>query len=718
MNSTPPHPVDPRPPPGSYAETRDAGELPPARPLRVPDVAQRGWPSASTRSGRVASGDARRQGELLRKHAPDLADPDAAIRLIREIAPQRFFAGVTHPGTRDALAARLPQHPAELVTGADAIVSRPDAPARRGGHDFGDAEVSGDDRRVGEQRRHQWLVRLAQAWSLTGDERYARVCANAIDTWIERNPPGIGVNGARGDDASLQLIAWCWTLMLLRDSPVISPARVHRLLTAIWVLATGVERHLSHAGPRNIDLTSQALGLFYTSTLFREFREAARWRELSIRTLVAESEAQICEDGVHVEQSTCCHRYSIDTHLHVLLLAERNGIALPAPVHQRVRRMLEFLLAVRQTDGTIPSIGDDDGRTLFPLTDRATADSRGVFAVAATIFGRGDFAWAAGGLAPEVLWLMGPDGARAFDAIDATPPTSEASRVFPSGGYAVMRSGWEPAAHQVMVDFGPIGGPGSAGHGHADLLSIQCTIFGEPCLVDAGSDASTDDPRWREFFRSATVHSTIMIDGVNQAEPVGQVGWRNQPRARLRHWHSAPAFDFLDAEHDGYLSLPDPVVHRRRVVFIKPGYWILVDDLSGAARHQVDLAFQFGSLDLTLGTHPWARAQTPGGRVLWISPFPSAPAHSSLTCGQLAPLRGWISREYGERQPAPMLNYRYDVALPWRIVTLLLPDRQGLAVPPVVRAIYDDAGRPTGLAFERPRRVVRFNDRAVSVARK
>ncbi len=96
-----------------------------------------------------------------------------------------------------------------------------------------------------------------------------------------------------------------------------------------------------------------------------------------------------------------------------------------------------------------------------------------------------------------------------------------------------------------------------------------------------------------------------------------------QPRVRLREWHSTPEFDFLDAEHDGYLSLPDPVVHRRRVIFVKPGYWILVDDLSGAARHQLDLTVPVWPVErrprpLTRGRVP----QTPSGRVLWICPFP------------------------------------------------------------------------------------------------
>jgi len=257
----------------------------------------------------------------------------------------------------------------------------------------------------------------------------------------------------------------------------------------------------------------------------------------------------------------------------------------------------------------------------------------------------------------------------------------------------------------------------SGGHGHADLLSIQCSVFGEPCLIDAGTYSYTGEPQWRDYFRSTAAHSTVMVDGMSQAEPAGPFGWHGQPRVRLREWHSTPEFDFLDAEHNGYLSLADPVAHRRRVIFVKPGYWILVDDLSGSARHQLDLTFQFAPLNVALSIHPWARAETANGRVLWICPFPSGPVQPALKCGEVSPISGWISEGYGDRQAAPMLIYSFGVSLPWRIVTLLLPDRQAQASPPSVRAIYDDTGQPTGIAFDRPRRIVRFSDRAVSVER-
>jgi hypothetical protein len=180
-----------------------------------------------------------------------------------------------------------------------------------------------------------------------------------------------------------------------------------------------------------------------------------------------------------------------------------------------------------------------------------------------------------------------------------------------------MRNQWDDDASQMIVDIGPLGCPGSSGHGHADLLSVQCAIFGEPCLVDGGNFCYTPDSEWRDFFRSTASHSTLVIDGRTQSEPAGPFAWRERPRVRLREWHSSPELDFLDAEHDAFSRRGDPIVHRRRILFVKPRYWILVDDLVGTSTHQVDLTFQFAPLQVALGPDRWARVETPRGHALW-----------------------------------------------------------------------------------------------------
>jgi uncharacterized heparinase superfamily protein len=714
------------------------------RDLRVAELAYRGWQEASKWLERVAPIELPDPPEtLLRRHAPELAHGEAAIRILRDAAPVRFFAGAEQTTTPVLIAGRLPEHTIDVVAYADNLLKRrfdlltyrtlwfgdpidwhlDPLRSRRAPLvawsliDVHDPAIVGDSRLIWELNRHQWLVSLAQAWTVTGSEEYAGACIKTIDAWLDANPPGIGINWANNAEVALRAIAWCWTVLLIREARAVSAAWLPRMFAGLWLHATHIRRYLSYYHSTNTDLICEALGLFYIATVFPEFRDADRWREVALRILASECDAQVCRDGVHFERATCYQRYIADAYLHFALLARRNGIELPEFVSERVQQMMDFLVAIRRPDGVLPALGDDDGGGLLPLERRVPGDARGLFGVAATHFGRRDFAWAADGLAPEVLWLMGGEGMRAFETLRPSPPTTGPSFVFPSGGYASMRSDWTSDAHHAMVDIGPIGCPVSGGHGHADLLSIQCSVFGEPCLVDAGTYCYTGEPPWRDYFRSTAAHSTVIVDGASQAEPAGPFGWHGQPRVKLREWHSTPEFDFLDAEHNGYLSLADPVGHRRRVIFVKPGYWILVDDLTGSARHQLDLTFQFAPLPVVLGAHPWARAETPNGRVLWVCPFPFGPVQPALKCGEVSPISGWISEGYGARRAAPMLIYSFGVSLPWRIVTLLLPDRQGLTSPPSVRAIYDDAGQPTGVAFDRPRRIVRFNDRAVSVER-
>jgi hypothetical protein len=138
---------------------------------------------------------------------------------------------------------------------------------------------------------------------------------------------------------------------------------------------------------------------------------------------VEESGRRILPDGICFEQATCYQRYTAEIGLHLLLLGRRAGVAVPRAVGERLQRLLDTLLVLRRPDGAMPSIGDADGGWLLPLSRRAPDDLRGVFAPAAVLFSRRDYAWAAGGPAPEVPWLLGAEAQGRFDALSpALPP--------------------------------------------------------------------------------------------------------------------------------------------------------------------------------------------------------------------------------------------------------------------------------------------------------
>jgi hypothetical protein len=546
-----------------------------------------------------------------------------------------------------------------------------------------------------ELSRQQWLVGLGQAYRLTGDERYAEAAVHAFEHWLRANPPGIGINWASSLEASLRIISWCWTFVLLRDSEALSPARFEAALQAIWIHATHVERHLSRYFSPNTHLTGEALGLFYAGILFPELQRAARWRATGARVLVAENRRQIYPDGVHFELTTCYQRYMVETYLHFLVLARRNAVPVPADVEVRARLMTDFLVTVRRPDGTVPQIGDGDGGSLMPLSRRGPEDFRGVFATAAALWGRPDHAWAAAGAAPETLWMLGEAGLMALLAIEPSPPARPASRLFPDAGYVVMRSGWDEEAHQLLFDAGPMGCPLTAGHGHADLLSIQCAAFGETFLVDPGTGTYANGDDWRPFFRGTMAHSTVTLDRQDQARPLGPFLWDRRPRARLLSWRTDSHLEVADGEHQAYDRLLDPVRHRRRILFVENSFWVVIDDLQGAAPHGVEIRFQFAPLPTTLEGEGWVRARG-RRRALLVCAWAVRPLSVRVAEGRTAPPEGWFSGAYGQREPAPMVIYDASGPLPLRVATLIMPLPTPDGPRPDARVVIEGE-RPSGL---------------------
>jgi hypothetical protein len=637
--------------------------------------------------------------------------PSAPPRLevFQELAPLRFFAGASDERV-PALFAELEPTARERVVAAaedvclgrfdllgykalwfgDPIDWRLDPVSGRRAPDVHWSLIDaldpalGDSKVIWELGRQQYLVTLGVAYRSSGDERYARAFVQLVQAFLRENPAGWGMQWASALEVSLRLIAWCWALLLFRRSAALTPGVFGEIAAGIAQHAAHVERYLSRHFSPNTHLTGEALGLFYAGVLFPERKAASRWRELGLATLERQIERQVLADGVYFEQSTGYQRYTIEIYLHLLLLAARNGLRLPESLGEAVQRMLDVLLALRRPGGALPVIGDDDGGCLLPLVPREPGDVRGLFGTAAALFERPDYAWAAGGVASEALWLLGRGALERTRALPAAPPP-HTSRAFTAGGYVVMRSSWHRDAHQLVLDAGPLGCPLSGAHGHADLLAVQVCAFGEPYVVDPGTAVYAAEPALREQFRGSAVHATAQVDDLPQAEPAGPFAWRQRPRARLRSFRSTLEFDFADAEHKAYRRLADPVTHRRRVVFVKsPGYFLIVDDFRGECPHRIELRFPFAPLQVRAEESGWVRAAAGDGRGLLLRALAGVPLETRIE-------RSWIAPRYGCRESAPLVAFRTEARLPLRVSTLLIPVESAEAAAPSVQPWLDRA---------------------------
>jgi hypothetical protein len=194
--------------------------------------------------------------------------PAQALARFVQGTPRRFFAGAAEEGLVDLLRERFPDDCAATLTAAQRVLDgRFDL---LGYHDldFGtppdwhldpianrraplvhwrhvnplDPAVVGDSKVIWELNRHQWFVTLAQAYQLPGDETYATAVFEMIDAWTIENPWGIGINWASSLEVALRLIAWCWTLVLLRESRALTPERFLQVQRLACAHATHIER--------------------------------------------------------------------------------------------------------------------------------------------------------------------------------------------------------------------------------------------------------------------------------------------------------------------------------------------------------------------------------------------------------------------------------------------------------------------------------------------
>jgi hypothetical protein len=154
-----------------------------------------------------------------------------------------------------------------------------------------------------------------------------------------------------------------------------------------------------------------------------------------------------------------------------------------------------------------------------------------------------------------------------------------------------------------------------------------------------------------------------------------------------------------EADHVAYHRPPDPVLHRRRVLFVENRYWVLVDDLEGADEHRIDVQFQFAPIEVTVEPSLWVRALGRKGHGLLVRTLAAVPLKVRCWKGQLTPPRGWLSSAYGCREPAPLIVCSAVTTLPLRIVSLLLPAEDPSTVPPPAALGLDVHGVPMELVL-------------------
>jgi hypothetical protein len=466
---------------------------------------------------------------------------------------------------------------------------------------------AGDHKVIWEMNRHQHLVALAQAYVLSGERRFLNEVWRQMETWREQNPYGRGINWASALEVAFRALSWLWVRHLAggeMPEDVVKTLFLHGLY---------LKNNLSVYFSRNTHLTGEAVALHALGRLFG--RE--EWEKPGARVMDEQLDRQILEDGSYFEQSTYYHVYTLDIFLFYALLRPPND-----RYREKLSRMGDYLNALLGPAGKLACFGDDDGGRFFsPYGDRASFGRASVAATAAYL-GRSDWPHEPDDLHPMAAWWM---------AIE-DPPRYEprwGTRIFPDAGMAVMyRDGW-----QLNLDAGPFGRFPS-GHSHADTLSFTLRCPEGEVLIDPGTYTYVADPVARDLFRGTSMHTTIRVDGLDQARPEGPFRWTELPEVRVLRW-SGFAIE-AECRYRGF-------THVRQLNWEKPGRIVIVDEVSGPAGDHVIEQF-------------WHGGECLGKQAIL-----------HINGGGEETIPGWRSKIYGSREATQVIRVARTGPLPCRI---------------------------------------------------
>jgi len=355
-------------------------------------------------------------------------------------------------------------------------------------------------------RGHQWPVcALAAIVEPERRDHWHDVLRSQIIDFIASCPPQYGPQWTVATGPGIRiynmLLAWDWARQSGMDDDGLEA----------WVAASVVD-HAEHimatrewsGGMRNSHYLANLFGLVACGLYLDGHADTRAWLAFAVAELDRELRIQFLDDGGNFEASTGYHRHCIDFVEHVTALLDAafvgdDTIPRPGPVwRRRLDAARRFLAAVTPN----PLIGDND-------------DGMGV-------------------MLPDML----------------TIPAREPFMHFPDFGLTV----WHRPSFRLTARCGPIGQHGKGGHAHNDQNSITLRVDDEDVLIDAGTFTYGADPRRRNEDRSTAVHSTLVVQGLEQNDwpddSVEGLFWMMGDRAKGTIL-SASATTW-DAVHRGY----------------------------------------------------------------------------------------------------------------------------------------------------------------------
>lgn len=431
----------------------------------------------------------------------------------------------------------------------------------------------GDARTNWELNRHFQLALLAKDYAASGDKRYLNELRELFDDWNEKNPFLWGISWTSVMEVAIRCSNWCYAYCFLKSTD--APGNLlEELRIGIVNMTDYIANHYSRFSSANNHLIVEAYAIGQTGILCNH----KPWMKLAVDILTRELPWQNYSDGVNKELSLHYQSFYMEAMGLMMRLLIKNNYDVPSTWKPMMEKMCTYVANCMGDYGETVVFGDDDEGKILDLQG-GLKHYQYVLGIFSYLLDRQYTDM--GILQCENLnWLFSADEHNDVQSKQLyRPPLSVC---YKEGGNTILRS----KDHRILIgiDHAALGFGSIAAHGHADALSFQIFVDGQPVFVDPGTYIYHCDLESRNAFRRTENHNTVCVNSKDQSEMLGAFLWGKKAECELISYVEDRNQVVLEVKHDGY----NPFVHLRTFKFDARARLEIADIVSGGAECELN----------------------------------------------------------------------------------------------------------------------------------
>jgi hypothetical protein len=501
---------------------------------------------------------------------------------------------------------------------------------------------------VWEPCRFGWAYILAQAFHLTGDEKYSLCFWEYFELFEKSNPPYFGANWISGQEVGIRLIGLTFAASIFNTSKHSTKIRQQKLVSSIVNHAQRIKLTLPYArAQRNNHLLSEAVGLFTAGVTLPRHPQSSNWKQKGWNIFNQAIADQIDDDGTFIQQSMNYHRLMLHDALWFYAITSLAGMELPKATKEKLGKSVLWLMAQMEiSNGETPNLGHNDGSNFLKLDLCEYSDYRPVVQAGSVAF-LGRRALSNGIWDESCLWL----------GLNLKKSTFLEKKKIDQISVHKLQKGKLKLFLRTAKFF--------ARPAHADQLHVDIWWDGINIARDAGTYQYNLPAPWNNALGKTLVHNTITVDKEDQMTWAGKFLWLDWAQARIIE-NSAP--NSIKASHNGYRKRG--IEHVRQVKLLTDHEVEVVDEILVPEQNRnehafwlhwllPDIAWKLDQSSLLMsGKKPMPLIKlkvecSVNGFPKGIDEFQIIRAGiNQIGKNQVSPILGWYSAKYGQKIPA------------------------------------------------------------------